>query len=107
MKFLFLLSWVEGSDEAIDNEHRGVKNQDDLLPQFIVANDGVLALIVDLKGCNLPQHTQEEIASAFGFAHALNNNYTGYNTTSICMVDIVDHKPSRTPRIIIIDFKPV
>lgn len=78
-KFLFLLAWVEGSDSA--DEDTGVHQQSDLLPQYQAGNEHVFALVI-----NVPNSGNEtDIAATYGYAAAFHDNYTGYDTVSVCL----------------------
>jgi hypothetical protein len=76
-KYLFLLAWFDGSDGA-GGDPTGVHKQGDLLPEYKRVNEHVFALRVEAPN--------EEIASAFGYARAFHENYTGHDTTSTCIL---------------------
>ena len=85
MKFLFLCAWVSGSDSAHDNladPFTGVNGQSDLLPQYKAGNRNILTVGVCLPD-NLPH--AKDIAYAVGCREAFSDDYTAYDTVSICL----------------------
>lgn len=76
-KFLFLLSWIHGSDGAC-GEKTKVRTQADLLPQYQNGNQHILSVLIEGT-------ENKEIASAFGYMEAFDCNYTGENSVSMCL----------------------
>lgn len=77
-RYLFLLSWVHGSESAENNGVTTyVHKQEDLLPEYGKNNEEVFALRIVAPN--------EDVACNFGYAEAFHENYTGYDTVSICV----------------------
>jgi hypothetical protein len=77
--YLFLLSWIENSDSA-SGEKTLVHSQDDLVKQFWDENEHIFAVVL-----KVPSGVEEkETASKWGYAEAFFNNYTAYDSVSLC-----------------------
>lgn len=79
-RFLFLLAWISGSDGEEDafgpDEHTKVNSQEDLTTEFFGGNETIFAVEIFA-----PNTTT---ADALGYKEAFFDNYTCYDTLSIC-----------------------
>jgi hypothetical protein len=74
--YLFLIAWADGAPSN-GYDPTGIHSQNDLKPEFEKKNEAVFGVLV--KAPN------EEIAYAFGVKEAFDENYTGLDSTSICV----------------------
>lgn len=82
-RYLFLLSWVEGSDSA-GGESTGIHEPHDLLPQHLNGNKHVFAVEI--------QADSEEIATVYGRAAAWHDNYTAYDSVTDVVLLVANHE---------------
>jgi hypothetical protein len=80
--FLYLIAWAAFSESSGDEDTK-VNTQEDLLPQFIAGNEHVFAvkILIPIPFCD----SDDERAVRYGDAEAFRNNYTAWDSTSICM----------------------
>jgi hypothetical protein len=95
--YLFLLAWVDGSEGA-GGDDTNVDDQDDLLPEYNKGSEHVFALYIAAPN--------ETIARDVGYSRAFHDNYTGYNTVSICFsVECIEQNNNQNTPLIVVDLQ--